>query len=52
MLGVISDVIPKIPLVVVVLVGAVAVGLFLADEGPRLIEPQLGRPGGERPSRS
>ena len=41
-----GDMAPVVPLVVVGRVGAVAVGLLLGDEGPLLIELDLGRPGG------
>ena len=47
--GVQRHVIPRVALVVVDRVGAVAVGLLLGDEGPLLIELDLGRPGGRSP---
>ncbi len=49
MLGVESDMVPVVALVVIVGVGAIALGFFLADEGPHLIELSLGRPGGKEP---
>ncbi len=49
MLGVERPMVPVISLVVVGRVGAVAVRLLLGDEGPLLIELDLGRPGGKSP---
>ena len=48
-LGVEGDVVPVVPLVGVGGIGAVAVGLLLGDEGPLLIELDLGRQGGRPP---
>ena len=51
-LGVVGEVVPPVPLVVIGRVGGVAVLLLLIDEGPLLVEPDLAGPEGEKATSS
>src|SRR6516225_6193908 len=48
-LGIIGEVVPPVPLVVVGRVGGVAVLLLLTDERPGLVELDLASPRGKKP---
>ena len=52
MLGIISDVVPPVPLVIIGGIDRVAVLLLLIDEGPLLVELNLARPRGEKATSS